>query len=105
MERQFYTQFFKTELEICIAEISRVTQRGGEPIDSFIAHFKRMGNICEIHLPNIEYVKMAQKGLDIELWKKFQGMEFKDFYELATIVLLREENQQRKTSMGTYYMR
>ena len=48
-------------------------------------------------LPEVEYVKMAQKGLDIELGKKFQGMEFRDFYELAAKVseyeeLLREEN-------------
>ena len=46
-------------------------------------------------------------GLDIELRKKFQGMEFKDLYELAYKVtkyeeLLREESQRRKTSMGTY---
>ena len=45
-----------------------------------------MRNRCKIHLPEIEYVKMAYKGLDIELRKKFQGMEFKDFYELATKV-------------------
>ena len=54
-----------------------------------------------------EYVKIAQRGLDIELRKKFQGMEFRDFYELAAKVtkyeeLLMEESQQRKTSMGTY---
>ena len=51
---------------------------------------------------------MAQRGLDIELRKKFQGMGFRDFYELAAKVteyeeLLREQNQRRKTSMGTYY--
>ena len=50
---------------------------------------------------------MAQRGLDLELRKKFQGMEFRDFYELATKVteyeeLLREENHRRKTSMKTY---
>ena len=43
-------------------------------------------------------MKMAQMGLDIELRKKFQGMGFRDFYELATKVtkyeeLLREESQ------------
>ena len=59
-------------------------------------------------LPNGEYVKMAQRGLDIELRKKFQGMEFCDFYELATKVseyeeLLREENQRKKASMDTYF--
>ena len=50
---------------------------------------------------------MAQRGLDIELRKKFQGMEFRDFYELTTKVtkyeeLLKEESYQRKKSMGTY---
>ena len=51
---------------------------------------------------------MDQIGLDMEPRKKFQGMEFRDFYELAAKVtdyeeLLREESQQRNTSMGTYY--
>ena len=51
---------------------------------------------------------MAQRGLDIELRKKFQGMEFHDFYELAAKVseygeFLREENQRKKASMGTYF--
>ena len=66
-----------------------------------------MRNIYKIHLLETKYVKMAQMGLNIDLRKKFQGMEFKDFYELATKVmkyeeLLKEENQWRKTSMGTY---
>ena len=66
-----------------------------------------MGNKCKIHLPKIEYVKMGQRGLDIEPRKKFQGIEFRDFYELAAKVteyeeLLREENHRRKTSIGTY---
>ena len=52
-------------------------------------------------------MKIAQRGLDIKLRKKFQGMEFRDFYELTTKVteceeLLRKESQRRKTSMGTY---
>ena len=50
---------------------------------------------------------MAQRGLDIELRKKFQGMEFRDFYELVAKVieceeLLKEESYRRKKSMGTY---
>ena len=66
-----------------------------------------MRNKCKIHLLETEYMKIAQRGLDIELWKKFQGMEFRDFYELDAKVteyeeLLKEESQQRKTSMGTY---
>ena len=86
MERQFHTQFFREEPEIYLTELSRVTQRGGELAESFITHFKRMKNRCKIHLPEIEYVKIAHRGLDIELRKKFQDMEFRDFYELAAKV-------------------
>ena len=50
---------------------------------------------------------MAQRSLDIELRKKFQGMEFRDFYEFVAKgteyeELLKEESYQRKKSMGTY---
>ena len=50
---------------------------------------------------------MAQRGSDIELRKKFQGMEFRDFYKLAAKVteyekLLKKESYRRKKSMGTY---
>ena len=86
MERQFHNQFFKAELEVCIIELSRVTQRNGEIVDLFIFRFKNMRNRCKIHLLETEYVKMAQRGLDIELRKKFQGMEFRYFYELTAKV-------------------
>ena len=36
MERQFHTQFFRAKLEVCIEELSRVTQRNGETADLFI---------------------------------------------------------------------
>ena len=65
-----------------------------------------MGNRYKINLLKITYMKMVQRGLDIELRRKFQGMEFRYFYEFTANVtkyekLLREQNQQRKTSMGT----
>ncbi|XP_075494678.1 uncharacterized protein LOC142532247 [Primulina tabacum] len=71
------------EPEVCIADLSRVTQKKGESMESFIDKFKNMKNRCKVFLPEIEFVKMAQKGLDFELRKKFQGMEFKDSFELA----------------------
>ena len=86
MKRQFHTQFFKVEFEVCIVELSKVTQRNGETADLFISRFKKMRNKCKIHLPKTKYVNMAQRGLDIELRKKFQGMEVRDFYELAAKV-------------------
>ena len=79
-----------------------------ETVDLFISHFKKMRNRCKIHLPETKYVKMAQRGLDIESRKKFEGMEFRDFYELGTKVtdyeeLLKEESYERNKFMGTYF--
>ena len=68
-----------------------MTQRNGETVDLFISCFKKMRNIYKIHIPKTKYVKMAQRSLDIELRKKFQGMEFRDFYELAAKVTEYEE--------------
>ena len=67
---------------MCIAELSKVTQRNWETDDLFISRFKKMRNIYKIQLLDTEYVKMAQIGLDIELRKKFQGMEFRVFMNL-----------------------
>ena len=107
IERQFHTQFFRAKPKVCIVELSGVTQRNRETADLFISRFKKMRDRCKIHLPDTEYMKMAQRGLDIELRKKFQGMEFIDFYELETKVteyeeLLKEESYRRKKSIGTY---
>ena len=92
---------------MCIVELSRVTQRNGETANFFYLSFKKMRNRCKIHLPETKYIKIAQRGLDIELRKKFQGMKFRDFYEIVAKVteyeeLLKEESYQRKKSMGAY---
>ncbi|XP_050233321.1 uncharacterized protein LOC126681809 [Mercurialis annua] len=108
MERLFHTQFYCAEPEICIAELSKISQRNGEDADMYIHCFKKMRIRCKIVLTETEYVNMAQRGLDIELRKKFHGMEFRDFYELAAKVsayeeLLREESHKKKFAIDTYY--
>ncbi|KAF2286215.1 hypothetical protein GH714_011802 [Hevea brasiliensis] len=52
--------------------------------------------------------KWLRREFDIKLRKKFQGMEFRDFYELVATVtkyeeLLMEELNRKRTAMGTYY--
>ena len=84
-----------------------MTQKNGKTVDLLISWFKKIRKRCKIHLPETEYVKMAQRGLDIELSKKFPSMKFRYFYELATKVteyeeMLKEESYRREKSMGTY---
>ena len=85
---------------MCIAELSKVTQRNGETVNLFIFWFKKMRNRYKVHLPETKYVKMDQRSLDIELKKKFQGMEFRDFYELSTKVTKYEELLKEESYRG-----
>jgi hypothetical protein len=59
-------------------------------------------------LPKTEYIKIAINGLSFELRKKFEGITFIDLFELLERAsrfegLLKEENQRKNSSYGTYY--
>ncbi|GKV43324.1 hypothetical protein SLEP1_g50628 [Rubroshorea leprosula] len=108
MEDLFHTQFYRCEPEVSMADLSRLAQKPGELFEAFLARFRRARLKCRVALPEQEFVKLAQNGLDIELRKKFEGMEFRDFYELSYKVaryenLLKEDIQKKAASHGTYY--
>ncbi|GKV36311.1 hypothetical protein SLEP1_g44457 [Rubroshorea leprosula] len=108
MEDLFHIQFYRSEPEISMADLSRLTQRPGESSESYLMRFRKARMKCHVALPEQEFVKLAKNGLDIELRKKFEGMEFRDFFELSYKVaryenLLREESQRKATLQGTYY--
>ncbi|GKV50945.1 hypothetical protein SLEP1_g57622, partial [Rubroshorea leprosula] len=97
-----------TEPEISMADLSRLTQRPGESSENYLMWFRKARMKCHVALLEQEFVKLAQNGLDIELRKKFEGMEFRDFFELSYKVaryenLLREESPRKAASQGTYY--
>ena len=56
-------------------------------------------------IPKTEFVKMAIGGMNFELRKKFEGMEFRDLYELATMAaqyerILLDEQEMKNSSRG-----
>ncbi|GKV28866.1 hypothetical protein SLEP1_g37855 [Rubroshorea leprosula] len=108
MEDLFHIHFYRSEPEVSMADLSRLVQRPGETSEAFLAKFQKARLKCRVALPEQEFVKLAQNGLDIELRKKFEGMEFRDFFELSYKVaryenLLREGTQRKSASHGTYY--
>ena len=59
-------------------------------------------------LPKKEFVKIVQSCLNFDLKKKFQDREFLDLFQLSANViryerLIREEEQVKNSSKGTYY--
>ena len=83
MEEAFHAQFFQTELEVSMADLARLSQRPDEKVAQFIARFKRARNKCRIVLPELEFVRLAQNGLEFRLRKKFDSTEFQDLVELT----------------------
>ncbi|GKU89741.1 hypothetical protein SLEP1_g3839 [Rubroshorea leprosula] len=101
MEDLFHIQFYHSEPKISMADLSRLTQRPGESSENYLMRFRKAGMKCHVALPEQEFMKLAQNGLDIE-------MEFRDFFELSYKVaryenLLREESQRKAALQGTYY--
>ncbi|GKV51959.1 hypothetical protein SLEP1_g58572 [Rubroshorea leprosula] len=108
MEDLFHIQFYRSEPEVSMANLSRLVQRLGETSEAFISRFWKAILKCRVALPEQEFVKLAQNGLEIELRKKFEGMEFRDFFELSYKVaryenLLQDDTQRKFASYGTYY--
>ena len=108
MENQFHAQFFRTEPEVTMVDLSKFKQRQGESAEQYIDRFKKAKNRCHVYMPKIEKIRLAQNGLDFELRKKFEGMMFRDLFELSSRAtsyeaILREEQHRNAASLGTYY--
>ena len=74
----------------------------------YLTRFKSARNWCRVPLPEVEFVRLAWNGLDVEYKKKVLGANFRDMYELAQHVeqydyLLREEKISKSSSRGTIY--
>ena len=87
---------------------ARSFQRPDEKATQFISRFKRAQNKCRIILPEPEFVRLAQNGLQFRLQKKLDSTEFRDLVEITYKVpryesLLEEEQGRSNASYKTYY--
>ncbi|XP_059663574.1 uncharacterized protein LOC132309274 [Cornus florida] len=83
-------KFYRAELEVSMADLSKLHQLPGESVMSFLSRFRRAKFKCNLSLPPEEYVKMAVNGLEFELRKKFEG-------------LINRSQDRKSSSKGTYY--
>ncbi|XP_024199800.1 uncharacterized protein LOC112202998 [Rosa chinensis] len=108
MERAFHEQFYRVEPEVTIADLAKMYQEAHESAQDFLDRFKAARNKCIVNLGELEFVRIAQQGLNYELRKKYEGVDIRDIFELTTSVaryeaIIREETQARSASKGTYY--
>ncbi|CAL2229811.1 unnamed protein product [Prunus armeniaca] len=94
--------------EVTISDLAALKQSEDEPAQDFITRFEKLKMKCRIPMEERHFIQMAQAALKISLRKRFDGMLFGDLAEPANKAskykeLLREEQQKRNSSKGTYY--
>ena len=108
MEDLFHKQFYRTEPEVTLADLSRLSQMPGESAEDYVGRFKVARFKCKCVLPEVEYVRLCQNGLCMDLKKQYVDANFRDLYEMAAKVsryeqLCAEERDVKNASKGTYY--
>ncbi|BFG30709.1 hypothetical protein CerSpe_169830 [Prunus speciosa] len=109
MEKIFHEQFYRPEPEVSMADLAKMRQGSNESVQEYLGKFREARARCTINMPEHEFAKLAQGGLLLDLRKKFEGIEFRDIYDLLLRVdryesLLKEEQQKnRPTSRPTFY--
>ncbi|CAL9004103.1 unnamed protein product [Prunus brigantina] len=101
MESVFHDYYYRIQPEVTISDLAALKQ-------NFITRFRKLKMKCRIPMKERHFIPMAQAALKISLRKRFDGMLFVDLAELADKAskyeeLLREEQQKRNSSKGTYY--
>jgi hypothetical protein len=101
MEEKFRSHFARSDVGVSMVDLARLRQKPYESAEQFIMRFKRVRKRCLITLPEAEYIKIA-------IDKKFEGVIFIDLFVLSKRAsrfegLLKEENQRKNSSYGTYY--
>ena len=106
MEEAFHAQFFQMKPEVFMADLARLSQRPDEKAVQFIARFKRARNKCRVILPEPEFMRLAQNGLEFRLRKNLDSTEFRDLVELTYNVSMYESllEKEQDRSNASYKM-
>ncbi|XP_050117711.1 uncharacterized protein LOC126595470 [Malus sylvestris] len=105
---KFHEQFYQPEMDVFMLSLARMAQASDESPMEYLTRFKLARNWCRVLLAEVEFVKIALNGLDVEYKKKFLRANFCDMYELTQHVeqydyLLREDKVSKSSSQGTIY--
>ncbi|GFY96674.1 hypothetical protein Acr_11g0009800 [Actinidia rufa] len=89
-------------------DLFKISQLPREPVEAYLTHFKTTRFKCKLPLLKAKFVQLSQKGVEFELLKKFEEIEFRDLFELVTKatsyeVILKEEHDYKEATKGTYY--
>ncbi|KAM1513255.1 hypothetical protein ACFX1Z_024707 [Malus domestica] len=70
---KFHEQFYRPGMEMSVSSLARMAQASDESPVDYLTRFKSARNWCRVPLPEVEFVRLALNGLDVEYKKKFLG--------------------------------
>ena len=82
MEQIFHEQFYQLEPEVSMADLEKISQGQNESVKEYLGRFREARARCTVNMSEHEFAKLAQGGLLLDLRKKFEGIEFRDIYDL-----------------------
>ncbi|CAL2255621.1 unnamed protein product [Prunus armeniaca] len=108
MQNVFQDYYFRIQPVVIISDLAALKQSEDEPVQDFITRLRKLKMKCRIPKEERDFIQIAQTALKISLRKRFDGILFRDLVKVADKTskyeeLLREEQQKRNSSKGTYY--
>ncbi|KAM1220011.1 hypothetical protein ACFX2G_048013 [Malus domestica] len=73
---KFHEQFYRSRMEMSVSSLARMAQASDESPMDYLTRFKSARNWCRVPLLEVEFVRLASNGLDVEYKKKFLAENF-----------------------------
>ncbi|KAM1365445.1 hypothetical protein ACFX2F_043867 [Malus domestica] len=70
---KFHEQFYQSGMEMSVSSLARMAQASNESLMEYLTRFTSARNWCRVPLPEVEFIRIALNGLDVEYKKKFLG--------------------------------
>ena len=101
-------EFYRARPKISLTDLARISQFPGQSVEQYIMRFYKLRTQCISVISEAECIPMVVRGLNYSMREHFKGHHFRDLFELTTRVasyerLLKEKDQRRSSSKGTYY--
>ncbi|KAM2948538.1 hypothetical protein FF1_035534 [Malus domestica] len=67
----FHEQFYRPGMDMSVSSLARMAQASNESPMDYLTRFKSARNWCQVPLPEVEFVRLALNGLDVEYKRNF----------------------------------
>ncbi|KAM2997723.1 hypothetical protein FF2_039461 [Malus domestica] len=74
---KFHEKFYRPGMEMSVSSLVRMAQASDESPMDYLNRFKSANNWCRVPLPEVEFIRLALNGLDVEYKRTSWGKTFR----------------------------